>query len=241
VHLWAVATTALLASVAEAIEAVTVVLAVGYVQGWRVALRGSAYASIALVAMVGIGGPAIVHFVPIRIIRIVMGLFLLWFGYGWLRKAVLRYAGRIPLRDERAAFERELETLRNTREERAGLTAAFNGVFLEGLEVAIIVVTVGSASSDALKAAAAGALVAVVLVGIAAVLVRQPLARIPENALKFVVGVMLVSFGTFWLGEGLGIAWRYGDATLPILAAGYAGLSLLMSRFLQSNATPLQR
>jgi Ca2+/H+ antiporter, TMEM165/GDT1 family len=241
VHLWAVATTALLASVAEAIEAVTVVLAVGYVQGWRVALRGSAYASIALVAMVGIGGPAIVHFVPIRIIRIVMGLFLLWFGYGWLRKAVLRYAGRIPLRDERAAFERELETLRNTREERAGLTAAFNGVFLEGLEVAIIVVTVGSASSDALKAAAAGALVAVVLVGIAAVLVRQPLARIPENALKFVVGVMLVSFGTFWLGEGLGITWRYGDATLPILAAGYAGLSLLMSRFLQSNATPLQR
>ena len=237
-HLWAVATTAFLASAVEAIEAVTVVLAVGYVQGWRVALRGSAYASIALAAMVGIGGPAIVHFVPIRIIRIAMGLFLLWFGYGWLRKAVLRYAGRIPLRDERAAFERQLATLRNTREQRAGLAAAFNGVFLEGLEVAIIVVTVGSASSDALEAAAAGALAAVVLVSIAAVLVRQPLARIPENALKFVVGVMLVSFGTFWLGEGVGITWRFGDATLPILAAGYAGLALLMSRLLRTSVTP---
>ncbi|MGA7353908.1 MAG: hypothetical protein WBW76_00620 [Candidatus Cybelea sp.] len=237
-HLWAVATTAFLASAVEAIEAVTVVLAVGYVQGWRIALRGSAYASIALVAMVGIGGPAILHFVPIRIIRIAMGLFLLWFGYGWLRKAVLRYAGLIPLRDEHTVFERQLATLRNTREQRAGLAAAFNGVFLEGLEVAIIVVTVGSASSGAFEAAAAGALAAVVLVGIAAVLVRQPLGRIPENALKFVVGVMLVSFGTFWLGEGLGITWRYGDATLPILAAGYAGLALLMSRFLRSSVTP---
>jgi uncharacterized membrane protein len=167
-----------------------------------------------------------------------MGLFLLWFGYGWLRKAVLRYAGRIPLRDEDAAFERQLATLRNAREQRAGLAAAFNGVFLEGLEVAIIVVTVGSASSDTLEAAAAGALAAVILVGIAAVLVRQPLARIPENALKFVVGVMLVSFGTFWLGEGVGIMWRFGDATLPILAAGYAGLALLMSRFLRSSVTP---
>jgi uncharacterized membrane protein len=238
VHLWAVATTAFLASAVEAIEAVTIVLAVGYAQGWRTALGGAACASIALAAMVGIGGPAILHFVPIRVIRIAMGLFLLWFGYGWLRKAILRYAGRIPLRDEQAVFERRLATLRDVREQRAGFAVAFNGVFLEGLEVAIIVVTVGSASSDALEAAAAGALAAFALVGIAAVLVRQPLARIPENALKFVVGVMLVTFGTFWLGEGLGITWHYGDATLPILAAGYAGLALLMSRLLRSTVTP---
>ncbi|MGB8910028.1 MAG: hypothetical protein WCC84_14880 [Candidatus Cybelea sp.] len=237
-HLWAVATTAFLASTVEAIEAVTIVLAVGYAQGWRIALRGAGCASIALAVMVGIGGPAILHFVPIRIIRIAMGLFLLWFGYGWLRKAILRYAGRIPLRDEDAVFERQLATLRNAREQRAGFTIAFNGVFLEGLEVAIIVVTVGSASSDALEAAAAGALAAFALVGIAAVLVRRPLARIPENALKFVVGVMLVSFGTFWLGEGLGIMWHFGDATLPILAAGYAGLALLMSRFLRFTVSP---
>jgi uncharacterized membrane protein len=233
VHLWAVAVTAFLASAVEAIEAVTIVLAVGYAQGWRIALTGAAYASIALVAMVGIGGPAILHFVPIRVIRIAVGVFLLWFGYGWLRKAVLRYAGRLPLRDENTAFERQLVTLRNTPEQRAGLAAAFNGVFLEGLEVAIIVVTVGSASSDALEVAAAGALAAFILVAIAAVLVRQPLGRMPENALKFVVGVMLVSFGTFWLGEGLGIAWRFGDATLPILIAGYGGLALLMSRLLR--------
>lgn len=237
-HLWALATTAFLASAVEAIEAATIVLAVGYAQGWRIALAGTAYAILALAAMVGIGGPAILHFVPIKIIRIGIGVFLLWFGYGWLRKAVLRYAGRIALRDEDAAFERQLATLRNAREQRAGLAAAFNGVFLEGLEVAIIVVTVGSASSDTLEAAAAGALVAVILVGIAAVLVRQPLARIPENALKFVVGVMLVSFGTFWLGEGVGITWRFGDATLPILAAGYAGLALLMSRLLRTSVTP---
>lgn len=237
-HLWAVAATAFLASAVEAIEAVTIVLAVGYVQGWRVALTGAAYASIALAAMAGIGGPAILHFVPIRIIRIAMGLFLLWFGWGWLRKAVLRYAGRIPMRDEHAAFERELATLRDAREQRAGLTAAFNGVFVEGLEVAIIVVTVGSASSGALEAAAAGALAAFALVAVAAILVRQPLGRIPENALKFVVGVMLVSFGTFWLGEGLGVMWPYGDAMLPILAAGYAGLALLTSRFLRSSVTP---
>ncbi|MGA8099384.1 MAG: hypothetical protein WB810_12090 [Candidatus Cybelea sp.] len=237
-HLWAVTATAFLASAVEAIEAVTIVLAVGYAQGWRIALWGAACASIALAAMIGIGGPTILHFVPIGIIRIAMGLFLLWFGYGWLRKAILRYAGRIPLRDEHAVFERQLATLRNAREQRAGFAIAFNGVFLEGLEVAIIVVTVGSASSDALEAAAAGALAAFVLVVIAAVLVRQPLARIPENALKFVVGVMLVSFGTFWLGEGLGITWHYGDATLPILAAGYAGLALLTSRFLRSTVTP---
>ena len=237
-HLWAVATTAFLASAVEAIEAATIVLAVGYAQGWRVALKGAAYASIALVAMAGIGGPAILHFVPIRIIRIAMGLFLLWFGYGWLRKAVLRFAGRIPLRNEHAVFERQLATLRGTLEQRAGLAAAFNGVFLEGLEVVIIVVTVGSASTGALKAAAAGAMGAFVLIGIAAVLVREPLERIPENALKFVVGVMLVSFGTFWLGEGSGITWRYGDAMLPILAAGYAALALLISRLLRSTVTP---
>jgi uncharacterized membrane protein len=231
-HLWALALTAFVASAVEAIEAVTIVLAVGYAQSWRIAFTGAAYASIALAAIVGIGGPAILHFIPIRIIRIAIGAFLLWFGYGWLRKAVLRYAGRIALHDENAIFERKVATLRNTREERVGLTTAFNGVFLEGLEVAIIVVTVGSASNGALVAAAAGALAAGVVVAIAAVLVRQPFGRIPENTMKFVVGVMLVAFGTFWLGEGLGITWPYGDATLLMLAAGYAVLALLVSRFL---------
>jgi Ca2+/H+ antiporter, TMEM165/GDT1 family len=238
VHLSAVAATAFLASAVEAIEAATIVLAIGYAQGWRVALAGAACAIIALVAIIGIGGPAILHFVPIQIIRIAVGLFLLWFGFGWVRKAVLRYAGRIPLRDERAAFERQLAASRNAREKRAGLAAAFNGVFLEGLEVAIIVVTVGSASSGALKAASAGALGAFVLVATAAVLVRQPFGRIPENAMKWIVGIMLVSFGTFWLGEGLRVNWQFGSATLPILAACYASLALIIGQFLRSTAKP---
>src|ERR1700693_893538 len=235
-HLWALAPTAVTASAVEAVEAATIVLAVGYAQSWRSALAGAAYATLALVAIVGIGGPAILYFVPIRIIRIAIGALLLWFGYGWLRKAVLRYAGRIPLHDENAIFEREVANLRNARQERVGLATAFNGVFLEGLEVVIIVVTVGAASRDTLVAAGAGALAAFVVVAIAAALVRQPFGRIPENTLKFVVGVMLVAFGTFWLGEGLGITWPLGDATLLVLAAAYAILSLLVSRFLARSA-----
>jgi len=211
------------------------VLAVGYGRGWRVALTGAAYASLALVAVVGIGGPAILRFIPIGIIRIGVGAFLVWFGYGWLRKSVLRFAGRIPVRDERAAFEHQVATLHDAPAQRAGLAASFNGVFLEGLEVAIIVVTVGSASRDALLTAAAGAVAAGILVGTAALLVRRPLARIPENALKFVVGIMLVSFGTFWLGEGVGLRWPSGDAMLPILMACYAGLALLIGLFLRSE------
>lgn len=236
-HLSAVAATAFLASAVEAVEAVTIVLAVGYAQGWRSALAGAAYATIALAAIIGIGGPAILHFVPIQILRIAIGAFLLWFGYGWLRKAILRYAGRIPMRDEDAAFEREMAALRDSRERRTGLAAAFNGVFLEGLEVAIIVVTVGSASSAALAAASAGALAAFVLVAAAAVLVRRPFGRIPENAMKFVVGIMVVSFGTFWLGEGVGITWPLGDATLPVVAVCYAGLALAIIQLLKSRVT----
>lgn len=232
-HVSAVAVTAFLASAVEAIEAVTIVLAVGYAQGWRSALAGAAGAIVALIVIAGIGGPAILHFVPLQIIRIAVGAFLLWFGYGWLRKAVLRYAGRIPMRDEDAAFEREVATLRDAGERRAGLTVAFNGVFVEGLEVAIVVVSVGSASSAALAAASAGALAAIVLVAIAAVLVRRPFGRIPENAMKLIVGVMLVTFGTFWLGEGLQVNWPFGEVMLPLLALCYAAAALGLGQYLK--------
>ena len=153
-HLWALALTAFAASVVEGIEAATIVLAVAFAQSWRSALTGALYAILALAAIVGIGGPAILHFIPIRIIRIAVGAFLIWFGYGWLRKAVLRYAGRIPLHDENALFERHVATLRGAPGERAALATAFNGVFLEGLEVVIIVLTVGSSSNAALLVAA---------------------------------------------------------------------------------------
>jgi uncharacterized membrane protein len=231
-HLWALSLTAFLASIVEGIEAATIVLAVGYAQSWRSALAGAVYAILALAAIVGIGGPAILYFIPIRIIRIAVGAFLVWFGYGWLRKAVLRYAGRIPLHDENALFERNVATLRDAGGQRVALATAFNGVFLEGLEVVIIVVTVGSASGGALVAAAIGALAALLLVTIVAAMLRKPFGNVPENTLKFVVGVMLVSFGTFWLGEGLGVPWPLGDATVLLLIAACAATALLMSKFL---------
>jgi uncharacterized membrane protein len=233
VNVWALGVTAFLASAVEAVEAATIVLAVGYVQGWKTALRGAVAASLALVAIVGIGGPALLLLVPIGVIRAVVGAFLIWFGYGWVRKAVLRYAGRIPLHDETKIFERERSALGSSGAERLGFVTAFKGVFLEGLEVAIIVVTVGSASRAALSAAAAGAAAACAAVVCAGILVRRPFARVPENTMKFVVGIMLVSFGTFWLGEGLGVAWFLGDATLLVLAAGYAALALVVSLVLR--------
>jgi uncharacterized membrane protein len=222
VNLWALAATAFVAGAVEAIEAATIVLAVGYTNGWRVALSGAAYAGIALIAIIGIGGAALVAFVPLRILQVVIGVFLMWFGYRWLRKAILRFAGRIPLHDESAIYERHVAALRAKREDRLGLATSFNGVFLEGLEVAIIVVTVGSASRAALAVSAAGAVCAAIAVTSVAVLVRRPFARIPENAMKFGVGIMLVAFGTFWLGEGVGFAWWFGDATVLVLAAAYA-------------------
>jgi uncharacterized membrane protein len=228
-HLVIIALTAFLASAVEAVEAVTIVLAVGYVQGWRSALGGAAVASVALLAIVAIGGPAIIAFVPIRILRIAIGAFLLWFGYGWLRKAILRARGRIRMRDEGAAYDREIAAL-SGKEGRAGFVAAFNGVFVEGLEVAIIVVTMGAGAAASLSAAAAGAFAAfAVVAGVAAVL-RQPLARVPENALKMVVGVLIVSFGTLWLGEGLGIHWPLGDAMLLALIVAYTAIVTLAVR-----------
>lgn len=235
-HLLAIALTAFLASAVEAVEAATIVLAVGYVQGWRTALGGAALASGVLLAIVAIGGPAVIHLVPLRILRVAVGVFLLWFGYGWLRKAILRSRRRISMRDERAAYDREIDEL-SGRDRRAGFTAAFNGVLVEGFEVAIVVVTIGAGVAAALYAAAAGAFAAIVLVGAAALILRHPLARIPQNALKTVVGVFIVSFGTLWLGEGVGLQWPLGDATLPVLVAIYAAIVMLLSHVLKSGSS----
>jgi uncharacterized membrane protein len=226
-HLWVIALTAFLASAVEAVEAATIVLAVGYVQGWRSALGGAALACVALLAIVAIGGPAVVHLIPVRILRIGVGVFLLWFGYGWLRKAILRSRRRMKMRDERAAYDREVDEL-SGKERRAGFTAAFNGVLVEGFEVAVVVVTIGAGATISLYAAAVGALAAIVLVGVAAAVLRHPLARIPQNALKTVVGVLIVSFGTLWFGEGVGIRWPFGDAALLILVAIYATIVALL-------------
>lgn len=232
-HLWPIAITAFVASGVEAIEATTIVLAVGYAHDWRSALTGAAYATLALIVIVGIGGPLLLAIVPLRVIRIVVGAFLIWFGYGWLRKSILRYAGRMAIHDEGEKFEYKVTALREGRARRSGLAASFSGVFLEGLEVAIIVVTVGSASTLALEYAGAGAAAAAILVVAAGILVRRPFASIPENAMKFVVGAMLVSFGLFWLGEGAGIAWWYEDLSLLLLIAATFVASLLTIAFVR--------
>src|SRR5919199_1589706 len=222
---------AFLASAVEMVEALTIVLAAGVTRGWRSSLAGVGAATVALAAVVAALGPALT-LVPLSGLRLVVGALLLVFGLQWLRKAILRASGYKPLHDEEAAFARELQAARAARhEERAGLdwygfTLSFKGVLLEGLEVAFIVLTFGS-TQGSIPLAALGAGVAVALVGVVGVAVRAPLARVPENAMKFAVGVMLTTFGTFWAAEGAGADWPGGGNAPPgvpplVLGASFA-------------------
>jgi uncharacterized membrane protein len=221
-----------LASAVEFVEAVTIVLAVGVTRQWRSSLLGVLAALAALTLLVVVFGAAIVLFVPISVVRLIVGGFLVIYGLQWLTKAVLRAGGAKAKHDETAIYEREIAALRaEPPVPAAGMdwisfTVAFKGVLLEGLEVAFIVVTFG-ASAGMLVPAAVGASAAGVLVLGIAVLVHRPLAAVPENGLKFAVGVMLIGFGTFWAGEGVGIDWPAGDAAILALLAGYLVLALL--------------
>ena len=212
---------AFLASAVEFVEALTIVLAAGVTRGWRSALAGLGAATVALAAIVAALGPALT-LVPISALRLVVGALLLAFGTQWLRKAILRASGYKPLHDEEAIFAQELAEARAAGvEHRAGVdwygfTLAFKGVLLEGLEVAFIVITFGSAQGR-IGYGAAGAGAALVLVVVVGVLVRAPLARVPENTLKFAVGVMLTTFGIFWAAEGAGAHWPGSDASLPFV------------------------
>jgi uncharacterized membrane protein len=227
---WTLAGTSFLASAVEAVEALTIVLAVGVTRSWPVALRGAAYALLVLALIVAVFGP-LLRLVPIDQLKLVVGIVLILFGLAWLRKAILRYSGRKALRDEDAAFAREISALRAAEDlqaDRIGLVTSFKAVLIEGLEVAIIVVTFGAASTAALGWSAAGAAAAVLLVVLAGIALKQPASRVPENTMKFVVGIMLTSFGTFWTGEGLGIAWFGADLSLLILAAFYLAVSAVL-------------
>ena len=220
---------AFLASAVEMVEALTIVLAMGVTRGWRPTLVGTGVALIALAAIVAVLGPALTV-IPIETLRLVVGALLLVFGLQWLRKAILRASGWRAIRDEDAVFAREADAARHAaREERAGLdwyafTISFKGVLLEGLEVAFIVLTFGSAQGS-IPLAAAGAAAAAILVIVAGVVVREPLSRVPENTLAFAVGVMLTTFGIFWGAEGAGVDWPGGDAALPGVLAFVALLS----------------
>ena len=210
-----------LASAVEVVEAFTIVLAVATVRGWRPALTGAALALAALAVLAFALGPMVGR-LPIHGFQLVIGVLVLVFGMSWLRKAALRAAGIIPLHDEAAIFASGKASLRADRHEErqdwiAGLTA-FKAVLLEGIEVVFIVVAFGSRPGG-FAYAAAGALIACALVLAVGFAIRRPLAQVPENTLKFCVGVMLSAFGIFWTGEGLGIEWPGGDLALLGLAA----------------------
>jgi uncharacterized membrane protein len=226
------ATAAFLASSVECVEAATIVLAVGTVRGWRSALTGTAIAAAALVLIVALLGSALTE-VPQRALQLVLGLLLLLFGMRWLRKAILRSAGLIALHDEEALFRNETANLRLASVSRrwgvdpiATLTA-FKAVLVEGLEVAFIVLAVAAGGPGLLPAAVLGAAAAVVLVVLGASIVHRPLSRVPENTLKFAVGVVISAFGVFWTGEGLGLGWPGGDLFLLAIGAVLLGTALL--------------
>jgi Ca2+/H+ antiporter, TMEM165/GDT1 family len=230
---WSVAAPAIgaafVASLVEAVEAFTIVLAVGTVRGWRPALIGSFAAFGVLAFLVAVLGPLLGR-MPLHVFQFIVGVLLLLFGMGWLRKALLRYLGVIPLHDEEATFASETvnlsqETALQSRGDWIAGITAFKAVLLEGLEVAFIVIAVGS-GRGLLLPASIGALAACLLVVFLGVLLRRPLARVPENTLKFGVGVMLSAFGVFWTGEGLGVQWPGGDLVLFVFALGFLLVAL---------------
>lgn len=222
----------------EAVEAATIVLAMGLTRGWRSALAGLAAGLAVLAVIVALLGPAL-SAIPLQTLRAVVGTLLLIFGLQWLRKAILRAAGILSLHDEEAIFERSERDARavatgSSAIDAYGFTIAFKGVVLEGLEVAFIALTFGSNAGD-VGLAAAAAVAAVIIVAVAATVVHGPLARVPENALKFGVGVMLTSFGVFWGVEGAGVQWPGEDAALlvlvpAVLATSFALVAVLRSR-----------
>ncbi len=219
-----------LACSVEAVEALTIVLAVGHTRSWRSAFMGVGSALLVLAAITAVLGPALTA-LPINVLRVVVGALLLIFGLQWLRKAMLRAAGVKALHDEEAAYAAETEAAARAGTVAARLdpyafTISFKGVLLEGLEVVFIVLTFGANQHDVGLAAAAAAL-AVVLVAVAGIAVHAPLSRVPENTLKFAVGVMLTSFGMFWGAEGAGADWPGGDAALLALVALTLAVSLL--------------
>jgi len=221
---------AFLASMVEVVEAFTIVLAVATTRGWRPAIAGTAAALVVLGLIVLILGPVLDR-IPIHALQVFVGVLLLLFGMGWLRKAILRSAGVLPLNDEAAVFAEEtagLESQSGTHDALrwiAGI-AAFKAVLLEGLEVVFIVVAVG-AGKGLLWEASLGALAACAVVLIVGVLIHKPLSTVPENTLKFGVGVMLSAFGVFWTGEGLGVAWPGADLFLLFLAALFLVVGIL--------------
>lgn len=237
---WYVAGASLLGTGVEFTEALTIVLAVLLTKGWRTAFSGALAAVAALAALVAIFGFALIHAIQLPFVQFIVGLIMLLFGMRWLRKAVLRYSGYKALHDEGKAFQQELTRQQASSADKGvaidsfGAVTAFNGVLLEGLESIFIVITVGLAA-HALGSAILGSIVALALIVAAGVALRKPLQAVPENTLKFLVGVMMSAFGTFWTGEALGVAWWNQDVSIPVVALFYLVASVIVSSFVKAG------
>ncbi len=239
------ALTVFVATAVEMVEALTIVLAVGVSRDWRSTLQGASVAIVILAVLIAFFGNALATEVPLHLLQLVVGIGLLLFGLQWLRKAVARAAGRRPHRDEAAAFDRLVGQMAGTGDsgrklDPVAFTAAFKGVFLEGLEAAIIAITFGAAAGR-LWVAFVSAGVAVAVVILLGMIVHRPLARVPENAMKLGVGLLLTSFGTFWVVEGLGGEWPGGELAILYIAAVYSILALVVVRLLARSPKGSQR
>jgi uncharacterized membrane protein len=222
---------AFLASLVEFVEALTIVLAVGAVRGWRGALGGTGLALLVLFIIVLVLGPSMTR-IPRDLVQIGVGTLILLFGMRWLRKAILRSAGVIPLHDEEAAYAKETASLRGLSGigqgwDRVAVSTAFKITMIEGIEVVFIVVAMGAAGTGLLVPASLGAAAALLLVVVLGLVLHRPVAMIPENTLKFLVGVLLCAFGTFWVGEGMGLQWPGEDLAIPALNAGFLAAAVV--------------
>jgi uncharacterized membrane protein len=242
--------TVFVACAVEATEALTIVLASGLTREWRSTFQGMAVALVVLAVVVAVVGPALT-LVPLASLRLVVGALLAVFGVQWLRKAILRATGHKSLHDEASAYLREVAaanaatvTSRRGVNDWYAFTLSFKGVLLEGLEVVFIVITFGDNQRN-LGAAVIGAAAAVIVITVTGIAVRAPLARVPENAMKFAVGIMLTSFGLFWGAEGAGVSWPGHDASLlglvPVVALVSLGYTLMLRRWRTVPAPPVAR
>ena len=230
-HVGPTVVAAFLASLVEFVEALTVVLAVGVVRGWRGALMGSGAATLVLLAIIALLGPALTR-IPLGVVQLAVGALLLLFGMRWLRKAILRAAGLVAMHDEAAIYTQQEQALRQLGRSGSGLdkvafATAFKITMLEGIEVVFIVIALGAGGVGLLLPASFGALAALLVVVTLGLVVHRPLSRVPENTLKFVVGVLLSAFGTFWVGEGFDIAWPGRDWSILGLIAGFLVVALV--------------
>jgi uncharacterized membrane protein len=230
------------ASTVEMVEALTIVMASGVSRGWRSALEGAAAALAVLGLLVGLVGVPLIHYIPLNTLRVVVGALLLVLGLSWLRKAILRSSGHKAMHDEDAIYAETVSELnpgetgvRVSGRDSVGFAVAFKGVFLEGTEVVLIVVSLGATQHRLGLAALSAGVAAVVVTAVGALVARQ-LSEVPENTIKTLVGIMLTSFGTFWVGEGCGVHWPGSDLAIPVLAGfftlitfGY--VALMRSRF----------